>query len=119
MSLTVANITFDCDDPRRVAAFWAAAMDLEADPGGNEFFVSAGVGKVEVTPNWFFIKVPEPKSVKNRVHLDLQADDVAAEVARLVSLGATHVADKAEFGHEWSVMNDVEGNEFCVSGPHA
>ncbi len=119
MSLTIANITFDCDDPQRVAAFWASAMDLEAAPGGSEFFVSIGTTTAEVSPNWFFIKVPEEKSVKNRVHLDLQADDVAAEVERLVSLGATLVARKAEFGHEWSVMTDVEGNEFCVSGPPA
>ena len=43
---------------------------------------------------------------------------MAKEVARLLELGATHLADKAEYGHEWAVLQDPEGNEFCVSGPH-
>lgn len=119
MTLAVANITFDCHDPERLAAFWSAAIGVEPDPGGSEFFVSIGTTRPDVSPNWFFANVPEDKIAKNRVHLDLEADDPAAEVERLVSLGATHVASKAEHGHEWSVLNDIEGNEFCVSGPHA
>jgi len=122
MPLSIANITFDCEEPQRVATFWAAALGLEIDNGSNEFsefFVSIGIGRDDVAPNWLFIKVPEDKLAKNRVHFDLEAEDAAVEVDRLVSLGASHVADMVEHGHEWSVMNDVEGNEFCVSGPPA
>ena len=115
MTLHIGNLTFDCDDPQRVAAFWSAAMDRPIDEGASPFFTSIGVGDPAAAPNWLFIKVPEAKTAKNRLHLDLGADDRAAEVARLVDLGATHVADKEEWGHAWSVLTDVEGNEFCVA----
>jgi predicted enzyme related to lactoylglutathione lyase len=59
--------------------------------------------------------VPKGKEVKNRVHLDLQADDRAAEVERLVSLGATVVHDKDEWDVKWTTLADPEGNEFCVA----
>lgn len=117
MTLKIANITFDCDEPPAVAAFWADAMGLETAEGASEFFVSL-VSPGDAGPNWFFIKVPEAKASKNRVHLDLETADLEAERDRLVSLGATHVADKEEWGHAWSVFHDPEGNEFCVSGPH-
>ena len=117
MTMSIGNITFDCEDPQRTAAFWAEALGRAVDDGGSEFFVSIGVSQPDVGPNWLFIKVPESKTAKNRMHLDFVSDDPAAEVARLVGLGATHIADKEEWGHAWSVLNDVEGNEFCVSGP--
>ena len=65
-----------------------------------------------------FLKVPESKTAKNRMHLDLVVDDGVPrdeEVARLVALGATHVTDRHEWGHSWAVLNDPEGNEFCVA----
>ena len=65
-----------------------------------------------------FIKVPEEKSAKNRVHLDLAVADRAGEVTRLVGLGATHSYDKDEWGITWSTLTDPEGNEFCVSSDH-
>ena len=61
-------------------------------------------------PRYFFVLVPEGKVVKNRVHLDLAADDPAAEVARLVALGAVAVREY----DGWTQMADPEGNEFCV-----
>jgi hypothetical protein len=114
MSLSLGNITFDCDDPQKVAAFWAAALDRAPDEGASEFFVALG-SPTPGTPTMFFIKVPEGKMVKNRVHLDLGADDRAAEIARLVQLGAAEVAQHDEWGHSWTVLTDVEGNEFCVA----
>ena len=60
-------------------------------------------------------RVPEPKTAKNRMHLDLTAPDPEAEVARLVELGATRVADMEEWGDQWTVLQDPEGNEFCVA----
>jgi hypothetical protein len=54
----------------------------------------------------------EPKAVKNRMHLDVIAADLEAEIARLVELGATRVADRDEYGYTWTLMTDPEGNEF-------
>ncbi|MGI8723263.1 MAG: VOC family protein [Geodermatophilaceae bacterium] len=67
---------------------------------------------------FMFIKVPERKTAKNRMHLDLRMEKSvprSLEVARLVDLGATHIADKDEWGHSWAVLTDPEGNEFCVA----
>ena len=117
MAVRLANITFDCDDPQRVSAFWSAVLQKPVHPEASEFFCAIDAGAE--SPNYFFIRVPEAKKVKNRLHLDLETADAASEVARLVELGATHVEDRTEWGHSWSVLTDVEGNEFCVSGPHA
>ena len=70
---------------------------------------------LDSTVKMMFIGVPEAKEVKNRVHLDLHADDRAAEVERLIALGATHVHDKDEWGISWTTLADPEGNEFCVA----
>jgi uncharacterized glyoxalase superfamily protein PhnB len=61
-----------------------------------------------------FLAVPEPRHGKNRVHLDLVADDLAAEVARAVSLGATKVADFHDYGATWTTLTDPEGNIFDI-----
>lgn len=63
----------------------------------------------------FFLYAIEPKTAKNRMHLDLMAPDPEAEVNRLVELGATRVADREEYGYTWTVMADPEGNEFCIA----
>ena len=83
---------------------------------GTRFFASIGAAE-DIRPRWLFIKVPESKTAKNRCHLDMVTDDRPAEIERLVALGATHVADKDEWNFQWSVMNDPEGNEFCIAGP--
>ncbi len=114
MTLQIGNITFDCADPGKVAGFWSAAVDRPVDEGASEYFASIGMTDGQL-PRWLFIAVPEAKSAKNRLHLDMITEDRAAEVARLVELGATHVADKEEWGHSWAVLNDVEGNEFCIA----
>ena len=115
MTVTVDSVTFDCDQPREVAEFWSAALDrpIRQDPAPSDFFVA--LAPAADAPGMFFIKVPEGKTVKNRVHLDLSAGgDRMAEVARLEGLGATTVSEKAEYGIEWTVLQDVEGNEFCI-----
>jgi predicted enzyme related to lactoylglutathione lyase len=115
MSLKLANITFDCADPIALAAFWSEVIGLPVDDGGNEFFATLGSPSAPGSPAWLFIQVPEGKTAKNRMHLDLYADDRHAEAARLVGLGASQVGEHDEFGHQWIVMNDPEGNEFCVA----
>jgi predicted enzyme related to lactoylglutathione lyase len=110
MTANLAHITFDCADPIRLSGFWSVALGLPVDEGASEFFAS-----ITDTPTWFFIKVPEPKSVKNRVHVDLTAADVTAEIESLHALGATTVAEHDEWGTAWTVMLDPEGNEFCIA----
>jgi len=115
------TLTFDCADPVRVATFWAAALGyvLEDHPEPNEAFIADPTGR---TRGMYFQAVPEPKTVKNRVHLDVRpTGTMAAEVERLLGLGATErgfieipasaVDGQATF---WTVMRDIEGNEFCV-----
>ncbi|MCA1713037.1 MAG: VOC family protein [Actinobacteria bacterium] len=136
------QVTFDCADPGALAAFWSQALPgyaLQPPPEGFSSWedwlverqvstehwndISAAVGD---GPRLLFLKVPEPKSVKNRVHLDLQSGGgpevpqeeqqrrVRAEVARLQALGATLVEERSEMGTTWAVMTDPEGNEFCA-----
>ena len=103
-------LTFDCQDALRVAEFWAAALgsNVDEDSTREKAFVEApGWGG----PNMWFNAVPEPKSAKNRLHLDLRAPGpISEEVARLVGLGAVVERD----GEGLVVMRDPEGNEFCV-----
>jgi hypothetical protein len=116
MSLDLVTVTFDCADPLRVAGFWSTVLDRPVDPESTEFFAQIGDDGAG-GPGWFFIKVPEGKVAKNRMHVDMKADDREKEIARLVELGATRGADHDEYGHSWTVMADPEGNEFCIAGP--
>jgi hypothetical protein len=110
---TIDALTFDCSDPRRMVEFWCAALgyvpgDLEED--GAYAVDPAGVG----WPLLFQI-VPEGKSVKNRLHLDLRPEtSMAEEIERVKALGATEFRFVGEGGSFWTVMFDPEGNEFCV-----
>ncbi len=119
MASRIRTITFDCADPYRLAAFWSSVTGFEEDPdNGNapedpEAYLVAPDRSIAL----LFIRVPEAKTVKNRVHLDLVPTDRArdAEVDRLVSIGATVVADhRKPDGTGWALMGDPEGNEFCV-----
>ncbi len=116
MTSTIHSITFDCHEPTELARFWAAATGFhrgEADELDEVAVLHDPVGRY---PRLLFIKVPEEKSVKNRVHLDLQAEgDMATEVQRLVGLGAHEVRVVDESPDDlFTVMQDTEGNEFCV-----
>ena len=116
MTLRLANIVLDCDDVLTVARFWSTALRRPVDPDASEFFASIGTRDEEPdTVRWFFAKVPEKRTVKNRVHVDLVADDKDEELARLLDLGATKLADVEEYGHAWTVLQDPEGNEFCLA----
>jgi predicted enzyme related to lactoylglutathione lyase len=112
----IHNITIDCHDPYELARFWSQVVDRplhdDDNPGDPEASVPLGDG----LPNLLFERVPEGKTVKNRVHLDLQPDHPRdGEVDRLLSLGATVVADhRRPDGTGWATLADPEGNEFCV-----
>jgi len=124
MAVTVEHITFDADDAARLARFWAAVLQREVDPDASREFatigraaqVAADAGALQ--PVWMFIRVPEPRVGKNRIHVDLASPDRRADVERALAAGATHVADLAEFGTAWTTLRDVEGNVFDIGdGP--
>jgi len=117
MALTLQNIAFDCADAYAVASFWSGVLGLPLDeddhPGDPVASIERPGG-----PTFYYEVVPEPKSVKNRVHVCLQAGtDRDAEVERVLGLGATVVADRRNGdGTGWVVFADPEGNEFCLLG---
>ncbi|TDE97430.1 VOC family protein [Occultella glacieicola] len=121
MGLRIGALVVDCHDPGPVARFWAEALDWvisrDTDP---EWVVEPPEGSREdcVVADLLFIRVPEPKARKNRLHLDLRPEDRDAEVARLEGLGARRVDVGQGADRGWVVMADPEGNEFCVQDAH-
>ena len=111
--LTLANVTFDCADAAELAGFWSQVLQRPVDDGAMEYF--ATIGAADPGPTLMFLKVDEDKTAKNRCHLDLNADDRDAEVKRVLNLGATYVDEHKEHGHQWTVLRDPSGNEFCVA----
>jgi hypothetical protein len=115
VTVRVGNITFDCENALVVGTFWALALGRELDPGADAGFCSIGRGDAARTePAWFFEMVPETKTTKNRVHLDMVDADAAA-VEWLVTLGASIIEEHTMGGQHWTVMSDPEGNEFCIA----
>ena len=118
MSSLVLNVTFDCRDAGAVAQFWEAVTgcprELVQQPGNDHWVVSPPDGSL---PRLVFVTVPEEKSIKNRMHLDLLPNNSSQEeeIARLLDLGASIVDDRRRAEPEgWVVMADPEDNEFCV-----
>jgi hypothetical protein len=114
MGSVIKSVSFDAADALALARFWAAALGSDVDKDstpGKAFVEAAGWGG----PNIWFTRVPEPKTAKNRMHLDLRAPGVMEdEVARLEALGAVVVGRYPGL----TVMTDPGGNEFCVEpGP--
>jgi len=113
VALRPSNLVFDTRDPLRVATFWAAALSFDLDPD-SDATGAAIADSSDRTAGAFFQPVPEPKIVKNRVHLDLRpAGTMAGEVERLRGHGASELRYVDE-GYGWTVMADPEGAEFCV-----
>ena len=112
MTSRLVSLTFDPIDPVRLARFWASVLDwsifFESD---NEVVIS----KDDKTfPGLVFVPVPDAKTVKNRLHIDLNPpEDRDAEIERLIGLGARRV-DIGQGDVGWTVLADPEGNEFCV-----
>jgi hypothetical protein len=117
MQARVGNITIDCDDVLRLAGFWSAVLGRPHDSGSGKYFASiGGTDPDRREPAWYFSKVPESRTAKNRVHVDLVIADPAAE-EELIALGATVVGRHQVGGgrHHWTVLQDPEGNEFCIA----
>ena len=117
MSIRIQCLCVDSNDPARLAAFWREALgwrQTHAEVGEVVLEPPAGSPEDGVAPDILFLRVPEPKSGKNRWHIDLRPQDQAAEVARLEALGATRVDVGQGPEVTWVVMADPEGNEFDV-----
>ncbi len=119
MTFSVHSITIDCADWVTMVSFWSEASDFREDPE-NPNAAGDPVGML-VAPDrrlqLLFIPVPEDKTLKNRIHLDVIPTDLTRdeEVERLLELGATVVDDRRnDDGTGWVVLADPEGNEFCV-----
>lgn len=115
MPVSLYNVAFDCADPYELGQFWSKVVDQplheEDRPGDDEASIALPGG-----PNLYFQRVPEPKTIKNRVHVCLRPDgDRDLEVQRLIGLGASLVEDKrGPEGRGWVILADPEGNELCV-----
>jgi predicted enzyme related to lactoylglutathione lyase len=115
--LKIQCVTIDCEDLSLVANFWAEVLGWRiTHTSEDEIAIEPPVGSPleNIAPDVLFIKVPNSKTVKNRMHFDLRPDDQLAEVARVEKLGARR-ADIGQVGElPWIVMADPEGNEFCI-----
>lgn len=103
----------DARDPTALGIWWQNALGwvvVNDDP--EEFEIRPAADRL---PGLLFVRVPEQKSIKNRLHLDFRPNDRDAEVERLLALGATR-ADVGQGEQSWTVLADPEGNEFCVLG---
>jgi catechol 2,3-dioxygenase-like lactoylglutathione lyase family enzyme len=115
----VLGVMIDCPDPERLAAFWTEVLGVEVedrlgDPAQFVYLAPVQPGGIHL----YFQRVPEPKVVKNRVHLDVYADDVELALSRIESLGGRRrdeqpFHDVNDEAHWWR-MADPEGNEFCL-----
>ncbi|HTT89254.1 MAG TPA: VOC family protein [Acidimicrobiales bacterium] len=119
MTSWLRNITFDCRDALALGRFWAAVLGWNVYCDDDPPVLVAPSFPPPAGPTMLFIPVPEPRTVKNRVHVDLAPADRARdeEVARLVELGATVVEDHRDEPGEglgWVWLADPEGNDFCV-----
>jgi hypothetical protein len=134
------QITFDATDPHALASWWAARLDYRVEDGhdvitklletgvvsehdvvridGRLFFADAvAVSDPEgIAPRLYFQRVPESKTAKNRLHLDVPVlpEALEREVEQWVGAGATLVEYRSHPGHRWAVMQDPESNEFCL-----
>ncbi|MGI8824550.1 MAG: VOC family protein [Chloroflexota bacterium] len=120
MSLRIQCFCIDTHDPTRIATFWESALGWRRTYDQDEEVVlepPEGSAEDGVAPDMLFLRVPEDKTVKNRIHFDLRPDDQAAEVRRFTGLGAREVSIGQAAGTSWVVMADPDGNEFCVLKP--
>lgn len=134
------QVTFDSSDPHALSRFWAGLLRYEIEDGHDlvtQLLADNVIARSDVVevdgrlafadavalrdpagtgPRLYIQRVPEPKSAKNRMHLDVpvEPDQLEREVERGVSLGASLVRYDSHPGHRWAVMQDPEGNEFCL-----
>jgi hypothetical protein len=126
MTTSVIGLSVDCADPVALAGFWSEVLGRRVSPGADAESAAIDTTDPASGPWLVFHKVPEPKTVKNRLHLDLRTDRFEAESSRLIGLGATPIQDFNRAAARWTTFADPEGNEFDLvaaqppaSGPGA
>jgi catechol-2,3-dioxygenase len=110
MTNTVYGLSVDAADAEKLAHFWAEALGRELVSGASTEFATLTPDGTSLRLS--FHQVPEPKSVKNRLHLDLISSTFEAEAERLLALGATRIRDVEAGSARWTTFADPEGNEF-------
>src|SRR5687768_106245 len=117
MGLRIQCVDFDSNDPQAIASFWEQALGWRRTYDSREEVVlepPTDSPLAGIVPDLLFLRVPEGKTTKNRLHLDLRPDNRDVEVARLEKLGAKRVNVGQKGTESWVVLSDPEGNEFCV-----
>ena len=109
------NVVMDCADHTVVVPFWQAALGWTVHRINDQFVGLRAPAEESVGFDILFQKVPEPKVGKNRAHIDFDAADMEAEVARLVALGGRKLAEHDLGDFRWTIVADPEGNELCVT----
>ena len=111
----VCQFVIDCDDLDRGIAFWSAALDATEEPVSEHFRpIYRRLRLPDAEIRVLLQRTDDPKVAKERMHLDLESDDVEAEVRRLEALGATRYDHQQERGYDFWVLRDPWANEFCV-----
>jgi hypothetical protein len=111
MTLSIATVTVDTTDPVPLARWWADQLGGQVNDPFDGFFLIVSGGPVQMA----FGKVDDPTPGKNRIHVDLFADDLDAEVDRLVEAGAGLVERRGDESFRWVTLTDPDGNQFCVA----
>jgi predicted enzyme related to lactoylglutathione lyase len=112
VSLNVFAVTIDCADPAALADFWGKVLGRPVSPDPTDETAQIDATDPATGPRLFFQKVPDAKTVKNRLHLDLLTDHYQQEIKRLTSLGATPLNEIKFPGARWTTFADPQGNEF-------
>lgn len=111
MTLTMGMVTVDTPDAQRLGGWWAEQLGTEVVQDHDGWFVVVPAPPVLMA----FQKVEDPTPGKNKIHLDLTAEDLDAEVDRLVAAGATLVGRRGDASFAWATMTDPDGNQFDVA----
>jgi len=117
MASILSELVIDTKDPKLVAHFWGDVLDWPVIEDERGLCWTSATGDYTARPLLVFVPVPEPKTVKNRLHIDVNPSGVeqAEELERLMALGARKV-DVGQGDVPWIVLSDPEGNEFCLLG---
>ncbi len=109
----VGAIMIDCHDPDTLMDFWSQIVGIQVAQRYPGYIFATTLPDSHI--RLAFQRVPEDKTVKNRLHLDLSHEDPEALIAKVVHLGGSRLADHETNGFPWTVLADPEGNEFCVT----
>src|SRR5262249_57538216 len=115
MALHLYSITFDAADPPAIARFWADVTGYSSE--FTDEFIAILTGDGSVGPRWMFIKVPEGRTAKNRMYIDLGTPDLEAETKRVLELGAELVERHEQYDVTWSTFPHPPRTQFCITLP--